>query len=853
MATEPLIITVSETGATTVKRNLEDLGNTGKNAGVSIDGLKTALTALVAGEVTRKLIEMADAFTEVQNRLRLVTTGVENLNAVQEALLSLSQQTHTDFETNTELFTRFAKATEYLGLSQRDALNFTRELQLALKVSGATSQQAEAGLLDLAKAMSTGRLEGRQLIALFRDLPAAADIIAKSLGVSRDELKRLGQEGRLTGDTIIKAFRDAEPELQEKFKHRVETIKEAFIDLKNQVGETFGQFSSASGGPNSLVGILESMVSALHDITPQIVTMGQALAGTLSPTAGLSDQMKGVAVTLVTLIGIIETVAKVVYDVLGGAFRTVGQLIGGVAASIAAAISGNFKEAGRILADTVTGTFSNVKKTFVDTGTDLGETTAKTVKKITDIWDAAGTAVGEKAKKVAGGDGVSDVRGASHQDPLNAQQHKIVDDLTESLKKQAQQLEVMARSGDGAAAALDRLKAEEILNKNNINFVPDSVLKALQQLKDARAEEGVAKISLALKHLNEELRVQIAAGPAAALATARLKAEQELAKAGVIGLTEALKAQFDQLEASQRELAATSIVQQLTDTTGELAIQAQLGYKSADAIAAYRLQVQLAALGNRELSDAIKEALEAQSRQQNDVLLRGLQDELELHSRIGNELRIETEVRKLSASATESQRNEVRRLVEAQIDQENKLKQYQQVATTVAKGAESAFAQFLFDPFKNGLRGMLLSFVDTLRQMAAQLLANAILKKVLGAVAGGGGTTGGFATLALEALGGRAEGGPVNQGQPVWVGEKGEKELFVPHSNGTVLNKQQIAQIGGAAGKQVAPQVTVPVQVVNVRDPNEIPNSINGHPATGQAILNFIGDNRTAISQMLGK
>lgn len=49
-----------------------------------------------------------------------------------------------------------------------------------------------------------------------------------------------------------------------------------------------------------------------------------------------------------------------------------------------------------------------------------------------------------------------------------------------------------------------------------------------------------------------------------------------------------------------------------------------------------------------------------------------------------------------------------------------------------ARNAQDAFAQYLFDPFQDGLRGMLKGFVDILRQMAAQAAAAKIFDKIGG-------------------------------------------------------------------------------------------------------------------------
>jgi len=56
-------------------------------------------------------------------------------------------------------------------------------------------------------------------------------------------------------------------------------------------------------------------------------------------------------------------------------------------------------------------------------------------------------------------------------------------------------------------------------------------------------------------------------------------------------------------------------------------------------------------------------------------------------------------------------------------------------------------------------------------------------------------------------LGFRADGGPVDAGRPYVVGEGGVPELFVPKSDGVILNPAQAGQVAAAAGGSAGPTV----------------------------------------------
>lgn len=97
-----------------------------------------------------------------------------------------------------------------------------------------------------------------------------------------------------------------------------------------------------------------------------------------------------------------------------------------------------------------------------------------------------------------------------------------------------------------------------------------------------------------------------------------------------------------------------------------------------------------------------------------------------------------------------------------------------------------SLAEFLFDPFKDGLDGMLQGFVDMLRQMVAQIAAQQLLTSFFTWGSNLGGGVGGFFGSLLKGITGKAAGGPVMAGTPYLVGERGP-ELFVPRQSGSIV------------------------------------------------------------------
>jgi tape measure domain-containing protein len=203
-------------------------------------------------QAARSVVQLLDSFTALQNRLRTVTDGTAELTAATDALFVISQDTRSSFRATAELYTRVALASRELGISQRTTLEFTKSLNQAVILSGASAQEAEAGLIQLSQGIASGTLRGDELRSVLEQLPVVSDVIAESLGVTRGELRKMGFEGRITADTIITAFGEAADDLDRRFLETIPTISQGFQVLGNEAVKLVGSYNEATGASEAI-------------------------------------------------------------------------------------------------------------------------------------------------------------------------------------------------------------------------------------------------------------------------------------------------------------------------------------------------------------------------------------------------------------------------------------------------------------------------------------------------------------------------------------------------------------------------------------------------------------------------
>lgn len=294
MTTEVINIQIREDGSRVVSRNIDGIGKSADKTANSVDLLKRAAFALGSAFAIDKLARYADEYTNLQNRLRLVTTGTENLKKVTGELLSIANQTRSDFTATGELYARLASTTKELGLSQQQMLGFTKSLNQAIVLSGATAAEAAGGLRQLSQGLASGTLRGDELNSVLENFPKVAQIIAEGMGHSIGEIRKLGAEGKISAQAIIEAFAKASDQLDKDFATTVPTLSQSFTVLKNNFLVFIGQLNESTGITATLSKLIIGLANNLDVIIPLLGAVGVAILTAFAPgiIASFAAQLK---------------------------------------------------------------------------------------------------------------------------------------------------------------------------------------------------------------------------------------------------------------------------------------------------------------------------------------------------------------------------------------------------------------------------------------------------------------------------------------------------------------------------------------------------------------------------------
>lgn len=218
--------------------------------------IKTSLISLVAGfsafESLKGLTRLSDQYTNIQNRLKLVTSGTAELAQVQSQLTRISDNTYTSLSDNANLYNRLYSSTRELGASQKDVLAATEALQQTFRISGSTAAEAANSAVQFAQGLAAGALRGDEFRSVSEQNIRLMDLLAKGLGVTRGQLKAMADAGELTGAKIFPILVKALQELNAEAAGIAPTFDAAFSKLSEKFGKGIDDVIRANTEFNNL-------------------------------------------------------------------------------------------------------------------------------------------------------------------------------------------------------------------------------------------------------------------------------------------------------------------------------------------------------------------------------------------------------------------------------------------------------------------------------------------------------------------------------------------------------------------------------------------------------------------------
>lgn len=212
-------------------------GDSATNAAQQTSGLVSQLHALAGAYIgiqgVTALTGLSDSVTSITARLNLMNDGLQTTEELNQMIYESAQRSRGSYQQTAELVSKLGNLAGNAFSSNQEIVAFAEQLNKQMALSGTTTQEAQAAMLQLTQGLASGTLRGEELNSVLEQTPMIAQSIAKYMGVNTGEMRELASEGLITADVVKNAMFASADEINEKFEQMPMTWGQVWTSMQN--------------------------------------------------------------------------------------------------------------------------------------------------------------------------------------------------------------------------------------------------------------------------------------------------------------------------------------------------------------------------------------------------------------------------------------------------------------------------------------------------------------------------------------------------------------------------------------------------------------------------------------------
>nr|DAO24611.1 MAG TPA: Tail tape measure [Caudoviricetes sp.] len=171
--------------------------------------------------------------TSITARLDMMNDGLQTTEELNRMIYESAQRSRGSYQQTANLVAKLGTLAGDAFSSNREIIAFAEQLNKQMALSGTTTQEAQAAMLQLTQGLASGTLRGEELNSVLEQTPMIAQSIAKYMGVNTGEMRELASEGAITAGVVKSAMFAMADEINAKFEQMPMTWGQVWTSMQN--------------------------------------------------------------------------------------------------------------------------------------------------------------------------------------------------------------------------------------------------------------------------------------------------------------------------------------------------------------------------------------------------------------------------------------------------------------------------------------------------------------------------------------------------------------------------------------------------------------------------------------------
>lgn len=276
--------------------------------------LKNLFGAYIGIQGIKSLFNLSDTFASNTARLNMMNDGLLTTEELTDRIYEAAQRSRGSYQATTDMVAKLGTLAGNAFSSTSEIVDFAEQLNKQIALSGASTQAAEAAMLQLTQAMSSGLLRGEELNSILEQTPTIAQTIADYMGVTTGKMRELASEGAITGEVVKNALLSAAGETNAAFAsmpmtwgqvwtgliNTIQKASEPILKVINAIANNMDTLKPIFIGVATAIGVYAAAMAIYNAVTWLSVAANRALTVSL-----LANPIMWIAIAIGVIIGLI--------------------------------------------------------------------------------------------------------------------------------------------------------------------------------------------------------------------------------------------------------------------------------------------------------------------------------------------------------------------------------------------------------------------------------------------------------------------------------------------------------------------------------------------------------------------
>lgn len=258
--------------------------------------LKSLAGAYVGLQGFQALLNMSDTMSSTTARLDMMNDGLQTTAQLNDMIFASANRARGSYNETANMVAKLGTLAGNAFGSSAEIVAFAEQINKQMAMSGTSTMEGQAAMLQLTQAMASGVLRGEELNSVLEQTPTIAQTIADYLGVNVGQMRDMASEGAITAEIVKNAMFAAAEETNAKFAEMPMTW--------GQIWTMFGNY--AQKGLTPVLVALSWLANHIEIIGPLVLGAGAAfvifqVAANWTKIATFSTKAYRGAVTLLSI------------------------------------------------------------------------------------------------------------------------------------------------------------------------------------------------------------------------------------------------------------------------------------------------------------------------------------------------------------------------------------------------------------------------------------------------------------------------------------------------------------------------------------------------------------------------